>query len=215
MGLAVQETRRQILDIIKTFQQATVDDIVCELERIRGQITAVTVRHHLTKLQMDGLVVCRQTRYRSAPGRPQHVYTLTSQGASRFPNNYIQLSMKLMEQLDSNLSSNQINVIFEGIACSIADDANVPQGSLPERLDYVIDYLTQQGYEADWEASQDGYYLHTHNCPYHHLSQTKQHLCEMDMKLISQMLGVVPRLISRMSNGGSACSYLIPDRTGM
>jgi predicted ArsR family transcriptional regulator len=35
-------------------------------------------------------------------------------------------------------------------------------------------------------------------------------LCQMDMHLISQMLGVVPRLLSRISNDDESCRYLIP-----
>jgi predicted ArsR family transcriptional regulator len=211
----VQETRRQILNILRTHQQATVDDIVSQLENIRGHITPVTVRHHLTKLQADGLVVAQQTRHRSAPGRPQHVYTLTTQGATRFPNNYIQLSTKLLQQLSSSLPEHQINVIFEGIATSIADDADIPDGNLAQRLDAVVEYLSKQGYDASWEATDDGYRLDTYNCPYHHLSRTSTHLCEMDMRLISKMLGVVPRLVSRMSNGDQSCSYHIPEKRHM
>jgi predicted ArsR family transcriptional regulator len=33
----------------------------------------------------------------------------------------------------------------------------------------------------------------------------------MDMQLISQLLGVVPRRLVHMAEGDESCSYLIPD----
>jgi predicted ArsR family transcriptional regulator len=70
----MQQTRRYILDILKTRGEATVDEIVEELQERRGKdITAVTVRHHITCLQKDDLIASPQLRHRDSPGRPQHV----------------------------------------------------------------------------------------------------------------------------------------------
>src|SRR5215207_7496963 len=124
----MQETRKQILAILKERTEATVDDIVSELEARRGSITAVTVRHHLTKLQDDGLVTSAQIRYRDTPGRPQHAYKLTQQGLSHLPNNYQHLALNLIKQMGQNLSDNQINVIIEGMVDSMVDEANCEHG---------------------------------------------------------------------------------------
>ena len=69
----MQETRRQILEILHERREATVDDIVIDLSALRGSITSVTVRHHLTKLQDEGLVDNPQMQHRATPGRPQHI----------------------------------------------------------------------------------------------------------------------------------------------
>jgi predicted ArsR family transcriptional regulator len=209
----MQETRRKILDILKERGEATVDDIVGDLERLRGSITSVTVRHHLAKLQDEGLVDIHEMRHRSSPGRPQHVYALTEQGVNYFPNNYLDLSAHLLKQLKSQLSPAQVNVIIEGVADNMAADAEIPSGTIRERLDAVVDYLNHHGYKASWEAQQGGYVLQTSNCPYHQIAQENDMLCTMDMRLISKMLGVVPRLLSRVSGGDEICSYLIPSKS--
>ena len=209
----MQETRRKILDILKERSEATVDDIVGDLERLRGSITSVTVRHHLAKLQEEGLVDIHETRHRSSPGRPQHVYALTEQGVNYFPNNYLDLSAHLLKQIKSQLSPAQVNVIIEGVADNMAVDAEIPSGTIRERLDAVVDYLNHHGYKASWEAQQGGYVLQTSNCPYHQIAQENEMLCTMDMRLISKMLGVVPRLLSRVSGGDEICSYLIPSKS--
>ena len=207
----MQDTRRHILDILKEHGEATVDDIVIELQKRRGIITAVTVRHHLTRLQDEQLITTPQLRHRSAPGRPQHIYMLTEQAHDHFPNNYQPLATKLLESLCETLPPRQVNVILEGVADQMAKEALIPDASLPERLDCVVTYLNTHGYNAQWENHSDGYVLRTNNCPYHHVAETTQSLCEMDMRLIASLLGgVVPRLLERLSAGGASCAYLIP-----
>jgi predicted ArsR family transcriptional regulator len=207
----MQETRRQILEVLFEQEQATVDSIVSSLRSVRGdKITSVTVRHHLTKLQEEGLVSEPIMHHRSSPGRPSHIYELTNQGASFFPNNYQQMTTKLITHLDDKLPQSTINVIIEGVADDIASEADIPEGNLQERVQAVVDFLNGKGYHATWESTMYGFILQTNNCPYHHAAQTNEHLCQLDMHLISRMLGVVPRLQSRISQGDETCAYLIP-----
>lgn len=206
----MQDTRRLILEILKEQGEATVDELVASLRRRRGNITAVTVRHHLSRLQNDKLITPPQLRHRSTPGRPQHSFRLTDTAKDYFPTNYQPLAKNLLEQLGEQLPGKQVNVILEGVADQMAVDAKIPKTPLPDRLDRVVTYLNQHGYNAHWENNPDGYVLRTTNCPYHHIAQTTQALCEMDMRLVAALLGVVPRLMERMSSGDSSCAYMIP-----
>lgn len=208
----MQETRRLILEILRDRGEATVDDIVNDLEQARGAITSVTVRHHLSKLQESGLVLSPEMRHRSSPGRPQHIYALSEQGLSQFPNNYQTLSVNLLQQMTKSLSSEQVNVIIEGVADSMAGEVTLIQGSMRQRLDGVVNYLNNHGYEAAWDVEGGGYILTMLNCPYHQAVDKADHLCQMDMRLISQMLGVLPRLRSNIADGDEYCEYFIPDR---
>jgi predicted ArsR family transcriptional regulator len=207
----MQETRRHILDILRVHGQATVDDIVDELQKRRGKITAVTVRHHLTRLQEEDLITSPELRRRTTPGRPQHTYALTEKARSVFPNNYQRLATKLVEQLSQQLSADGVNVIIEGVALCMAGEAAIPDVPVRERMDVVVEYLNEHGYDARWENGDHGFVLHTYNCPYEQIAQAGNHsLCNMDMRLIASLLGVVPRRLARMADGDSACSYWIP-----
>jgi predicted ArsR family transcriptional regulator len=208
----MQETRRSILEILRERGEATVDDIIHDLEKIRGSITAVTVRHHLNKLQDDGLISIPQMRHRSSPGRPQHIYTLSEQGLSQFPNNYQTLSTILLEQLSKRLSQKEVNVIIEGVADNMARNVDMPDGSIRRRLDTVVNYLNEHGYDASWDVASSGYILTTVNCPYHQVVNKAEHLCQMDVRLVSQMLGVVPRLRKNIAQGDQSCEYFIPEK---
>lgn len=206
----MQETRQHILEILHEAGQATVDDIVIELRKRRGEITAVTVRHHLARLQQEDLITAPQLRHRSSPGRPQHVYALTDKARDHFPNNYQRLAAGLLNQIKFQLPPDGVNVILEGVATEMAAEANIANAPMEERLKQVVDYLNSHGYNAEWERADGGFVLHTSNCPYHQVSQTSQSLCEMDMRLVSSLLGVVPRRIARIAEGDSSCSYMIP-----
>lgn len=208
----MQETRRYILDILKTHGEATVDEIVEELQQRRGKdITAVTVRHHITCLQKDNLIASPQLRHRDSPGRPQHVYALTEAAIAQFPNNYQQLAAGLLQVLQEQLPPEGVNVILEGVARHMAGEANIPDIPLPERLDMAVEYLSTRGYEAYWEADDADFILYTDNCPYHQLAKNNHTLCELDMRLIASLLGVVPRRMAHVASGDSGCAYRIPN----
>ncbi len=207
----MQETRTLILTILRQQGQATVEDIALAIKAQRGAITTVTIRHHLARLQESGFVkIVKQEARAATRGRPQHVYTLTEQGQAQFPNNYRKLAAGLLQALNQHLPEKTINVILEDVAAELSAQATLPASSMSERLDAVVAHLSGQGYQASWEATRDGYILYTHNCPYRELSHETNQLCYMDMALIAKLLGVVPRLLSRIADEKPMCSYWIP-----
>ena len=207
----MQQTRRFILDILKAQGEATVDEIVQELKERWGKtITAVTVRHHLTRLQEDELISSPEPRHRTSPGRPQHVYSLTERAAAQFPNNYQQLANSLLQGLQHHLPAEGVNVILEDVALQMATEANIPDAPLNERLDMAVDYLNNRGYDAQWEKADSDYVLYTNNCPYHQIAEQNDILCEMDIRLVATLLGVIPRRHTHIKAGEKSCAYLIP-----
>ena len=209
----MQQTRQHILEILKEKNEATVDDIVAALVDRIGEITAVTVRHHLEILRGDGLVAAPAIRRRTTPGRPQHVYSLTDKALELFPNNYRNLAQELLLQIKKTLPRREVNVILEGVADEMAAGLDAADLPLPVRLNQVVEFLTNQGYNARWESAPEGYVIHTSNCPYHHLTGDHGELCEMDFRMIASLLGgIVPRRVSHMVLGDESCAYLVPDR---
>jgi predicted ArsR family transcriptional regulator len=206
----MQQTRQFILDILREQGEATVDEVVDGLYARRGrEITPVTVRHHLNLLQQDGLVTTPELRRRSAPGRPQHVYALTAHARDYFPNNYERLAAGLIARLERELAAPAVNVIFEGVAEDMARDAAVPVDAPAEvRITAAVTYLNERGYSAHWDHAPGGLILHTRNCPYHQIAKETNALCQMDMRLVAALMGSAPRLLARMSEGDSTCSYL-------
>lgn len=210
----MQQTRRYILEILREQGDATVDELVNELKkRIHHTITAVTVRHHLDILRGDSLVTSPEMRRSGAPGRPQYVYSLTDKALELFPNNYQNLMNMLLNQLKTNLTSPQVNVIMDGVADQMVAQARFPEAiqhvPMAVRLDHVVNYLNQNGYDASWEATDNGYILRTRNCPYSRVAQEHGELCGLDMRLVAGLVGATPRVLGRLSDSADSCAYLI------
>jgi predicted ArsR family transcriptional regulator len=209
----MQQTRQHILDILRQRGTATVDEMVSDLrERINHDITAVTVRHHLDVLRSEALVSDPISRRRTTPGRPQHVYALTDRALDTFPNNYQALITTLLGKMKQTLPSSQVNVILEGVADEMVATAQLGDLPLETRLDHVVAYLNDHGYDASWEYHADGFVLHTRNCPYQQVAGDHAELCGLDMRLISGLVGVVPRALGRINDNAESCAYLIPVR---
>jgi DeoR family suf operon transcriptional repressor len=207
----MQQTRQYILETLHEHGEATVDELVNALRvRINHDITAVTVRHHLDILRSEELVTAPAVRRRHTPGRPQYVYALTEKALDTFPNNYQNLTAALLNQIKATLPTPQVNTIMERVADELIAKAPLLNGALEARLESVIKYLSQHGYEASWEPCPDGYLLRMYNCPYRSISGGHEELCGMDFRLVSGLVGIVPRRLARIAAKDENCVYLIP-----
>jgi predicted ArsR family transcriptional regulator len=139
------------------------------------------------------------------------VYTLTDKAEGLFPKNINTLTQHMLDELKASLGSEQINVIFDGVAARMASELEpgAPGESFEERLDRVVEHLSEHGYEAHWERHPDGYVLHTTNCPYSGVAEAHDDVCVLDAKYISRLLGTVPRRIGHLKDGETSCAYLI------
>jgi predicted ArsR family transcriptional regulator len=210
--LELQETRRYIIEILRQNGSCTVEKIVEALsERLGRKITTVTIRHHLERLRAEGLVHPPEICRRDTPGRPQYSYALTTQAYEYFPNNYAGFAAELLVQIKSRLPQQEVNVIMQEVANDMAVHAHIPMDvPLHIRLDYVVNHLNSQGYMADWAEADGGYLLSTTNCPYERVAEHHAEVCNFDLRLISSMLGVVPRFVGKLRDGDTACQYFIP-----
>ena len=205
----MQQTRRHILEILKERKEATIDEIVTDLSERIGKITAVTVRHHLEILRGDGLVAAPAVRRRSAPGRPQYVYTLPERAADQFPNNYQGLATGLLVQIKEQLHPSQFNKILEGVAGQMVEGANVPDAPLEVRLDHAVQFMNEHGYNASWRRAEEGFLLQISNCPYEQVSCNNPELCRMDENLVRGLTGARPQRLSWQLQDHDSCTYLI------
>jgi predicted ArsR family transcriptional regulator len=210
----MQQTRRHILEILKEQKEATIDEIVAELSDRIGKITAVTVRHHLEILRGDALVAAPTVRRRSAPGRPQYVYTLTERAAELFPNNYQGLAAGLLDQLKASLPADKVDEILDGVAKEMVNAAMVPDAPIEIRLEHAVAFLNSNGYTAAWSRGRDGHLLSVINCPYEQISCSNADVCKMDKKLIEGLVGVpAERVTWRWEDEGEGCSYFVENHS--
>lgn len=202
----VQVTRERILSILKEENEATVSDLSEKLG-----LTAVTVRHHLDILRGEGLVAAPMVHRRRAPGRPQHVYTLTETASEHFPKLYDRLARCLLDDLHDHLSEGQVEAMMERIGERMAEDFGLRNGRpFEQMLADVVGFLNARGYLASWEALPEGnFLLHVANCPYERVATSHPEVCLVDSTFLRRALGTEPRRIASLVEDGRQCTYTL------
>jgi predicted ArsR family transcriptional regulator len=200
-----KSTRERVLQTLLAHQTCTINEIADAVE-----INPISVRHHITKLQADGLVDSAEQRH--GVGRPRRIYFLTNEGRELFPTRYLRLTSLLLDQLKETVPQSVLDKVFTQIAESMAAKhvSDVDGLSIEQRLDLVKTLLNQEGFSVEWEKQGDTYQIHESNCPYFHIGQSHPEVCSVDMTLIHTLLAVPTEKVKCMLRGDSQCTYIIP-----
>ncbi len=201
----MNSTRDRILQTLLTHPKSSINELAASVG-----INAISVRHHLTNLQADGLVEAEEERH--GVGRPRLVYELTEKGLERFPTRYLQLTNRLLEQVKENLSQQAVDQLFSDIAKNLAADYAEQAEDLPmeEKLDMVKELLAQEGFVVEWEKEEEHYLIHEITCPYYHIGQSHPEVCSVDQTLISTVLSIPVEKMRCVLSGDRHCTYVIP-----
>ncbi len=207
----MQATRERILNILKERGEATVKELSETLD-----LTTVTIRHHLDTLRRENFVAAPSVRHRKAPGRPQHVYTLTQDANDFFPKRYEPLIDLVFDELRAQLSTGEFQHIMDRVGKRIAADVDIPaEADLRERMELTVEFLDERGYMARWEETEDGELLiHVANCPYEGVARSHREVCNIDLTLLSELLDTPPTQIERSVGPPRRCTYLIQPAQG-
>jgi predicted ArsR family transcriptional regulator len=200
----MQETRQQILTILKEKGQATVDVLAVSLA-----LTPITVRHHLSILLGEGYLSAQQVRRKV--GRPHYVYSLTDKASDLFPQSYHLLTERLLDELKTMVGQEGTQVLLARLADKLAASIS-PQlgnGTLEERLDQAAHLLVAEGFLARWEKTPDGYLFYELNCPYRRVIARHPEVCAMDQRFLSSVLRISVEKIDCIVAGGERCSYRV------
>jgi len=179
-------------------------------------LTTVTIRHHLGMLRKDGLVAAPSVLHRKAPGRPQHVYSLTDEASKHFPKGYEHLIHLMFDELHERLSPKEVHKIMQSIGERLATQVDLPvEGSVEERLPLIVEYLNKQGYMARWTQNCNGdYLLYVANCPYEKAAHQHHEICLIDYTLLLHLLCSSFERIASMIEGEEQCTYIIHSSDG-
>ena len=201
---AIKSTRDRILQTLLKKPKSTINDLA---EAVG--INPISVRHHLTNLQMEGLVESQEERH--GVGRPRLVYVLTSEGMERFPTRYLRFTTRLITQMKETMPEPMVSKLFGQIAEDLAGEyANEIKGlSMEERLDLVKELLAQEGFTVEWEKKDDQYQIHEISCPYYQIGVAHPEVCTVDQTLISKMLALPANKVQCILNGGAQCTYVV------
>ena len=200
----MKSTRDKILQTLLENPRST---IIALAEAVG--INPISVRHHLTNLQMEGLVEGQEERH--GVGRPRLVYVLTDEGMERFPTRYMQLTTRLLSQMKDSMPGPVVANLFNQIADELASkySQDVQNLSMEERLNLVKEILGHEGFNVQWEKKDGQYEIHEISCPYYQIGMAHPEVCTVDQTLISRMLALPIIKVQCILSGAAQCTYVI------
>jgi predicted ArsR family transcriptional regulator len=203
-----KSTRERVLYTLLKQHRCTINDLALAVD-----INPISVRHHIAKLEADGLVNSEDERH--GVGRPRRVYFLSDEGREKFPTRYMRLTTRLLQQLKENMPGQMVNELFSDMAEDLVQEysQSIELDGLPmeERLELVKDILSREGFDIEWERKGDRYHIREVSCPYFHIGQDHPEVCRVDQTLISSVLDVPAQKIECLLDGDNHCTYVVPD----
>ena len=200
----MKSTRDRILQTLLRQPRTTINELADSVG-----INPISVRHHLTNLQVEGLVAAEEERH--GVGRPRLVYFLTEAGLERFPTRYLRLTSRLLDQLKESMPEAVVSKLFlqmaEDMAGSYAEQ--MKNLSMEQRLDLMKTLLSEEGFSMEWEQAGSKYEIHEITCPYLQIGQSHPEVCTVDQTLISRMLAVPAEKIQCVLSGDAHCTYVV------
>ncbi len=198
----MKTTREKVLTTIKLHPKSTIIEIADQVG-----INAISVRHHLTTLQAEGLINAEEERH--GVGRPRLVYSLSEKGLEVFPSRYYRLINSLMDQIKETLPAQNVNSIFSSMAEKLTSDYEpvLENMGLEKRLDLLKSILANEGFEVEWRKEGDQYSIQEISCPYSRIGEKHPEVCMFDKSIISNVLDIPLQKISYHKREENLCTY--------
>jgi predicted ArsR family transcriptional regulator len=188
-----------------TFPGSTINDLA-ETVGING----ISIRHHLTSLEAEDLVVSSEERH--GVGRPRLTYFLTDKGVEEFPTNYLKLTRRMLDYLRANMSPKEVEGIFRNIGKDIANsyEENLKDKTFEEKVKLVKSILTNEGFLIELKKEDDSYSFISLSCPYYRIRRDYPEICALDHTLISELLSQPVKFESCIFDGDDHCIFRVP-----
>ncbi|MGV8027167.1 MAG: helix-turn-helix transcriptional regulator [Anaerolineaceae bacterium] len=200
----MKTTREKVLTTIKLHPKSTILEIADQVD-----INAISVRHHLTNLQAESLIMAEEERH--GVGRPRLVYSLTDRGMENFPSRYFHLVNSLMDQIKETLPEKDINSIFHNMAEKLTSDYEpmLAKMSIEERLELLKTILNNEGFDVEWEQQGQQCCIKEISCPYFKIGDNHPEVCLFDKSIISNILDIPMNKILHSDREENLCTYTI------
>jgi predicted ArsR family transcriptional regulator len=180
----------------------------------RLDVTAMAVRQHLYRLNVEGLVEFNDERRKV--GRPARVWRLTSAAANRFPDTHGDLTVEIIGSVRAAFGEAGMDKLLCERTRHQIDEYRArlrPAGtSIAKRAQALAEIRRDQGYMAECTKMPDGSVLLAENhCPICAAASTCQGLCREELSLFRAVLGEKARVerTDHILAGARRCAYRI------
>ena len=200
-----EKTKDRLLLLLKTRGALSTKNLASFLG-----ISVPAVRRHLQTL---GPAVSAEN-VGAGVGRPAQIWRLTAQAQGRFPDTHSELTVKLIESIESSLGADALETVirdrFEATRV-LYQERLAGAASLAGKLRRLVAVRSEEGYMAELQKQKDGWLLLENHCPICAAATHCQGFCNNEIELFRELLGrqVEVQRIEYLLGGGHRCVYSI------
>jgi predicted ArsR family transcriptional regulator len=194
-AVGMRETKLRILERLRS-RPSCAAELAAELG-----ISRVAIHRHLEDLLRKGLIRA-QTIKEERRGRPRQIYQAVDPETP-----YAQLCNEVLSHLKSLFGSETVARVLSERNLKVASEL-APQLQtldLEGKLQRLAAFLTEEGYQARIRKEGHRWYLEEERCPRLALSQDYPELCQAELELYQELLGVSLEREERIAEGAPCC----------
>lgn len=198
-------TKEKLLTVLNKANESSMKDIMEHFE-----LSEIAIRRHLQDLIRNDLV--KERSVKQEIGRPYKVYSLTIKGRGVFPNEYKELPLELLKDLEEMQGVDVVNKLLkkrhEREEAELL--SRMKTASFHDNVKSLIDYQTEKGYMIESEEIEDGYKLTNYNCPIDNIASSYIQLCVNERNLLETAFPKSRiKSHSRIADGDCSCKWTI------
>lgn len=202
-GLAAHKgLRGQLLVELKKDQPLTAHELAA-----RFGVTANAVRRHLKELEAEGLV--EYGREQRGQGAPTFTYRLSGDGEALFPKRYDEALTAVLSYLEQNGGREEVRRFFDQRFRRQAEAllARLGDADLESRVRAVVEFLTGEGFMAEWSRQSGEITIAERNCAMHAVAERFPELCESELQFLQELFGPGVVRQRHIVGGCNSCEY--------
>ena len=199
----MQETRREILELLRVRGGQTVPDLVAAL-----RLTRTAVLNHLATLQAEGFV--KRQGVRRGTRRPSAVYETTPAADALFPKGYEAFAAAVLDALGRSEPGRLARTLKSvGDEWIERDAPQVRRLRGRARLEEARKILAERGFMPVVTAAGGARLLREHNCPVMRLAVDHAEVCDMVHRWLESLVGEPLIRVRCMRRGEPFSEYRI------
>ena len=206
-------TKDDILVYLLKQGEATAQSLAAHLE-----VSAQAIRRHLKDLENEELI--EHHTVQEGMGRPNHLYCLSPKGKAKFPAQYDEFAISLLDTLEKTVGKDQVGTILRKQWEQKAQEyqRQVGEGSVAERVAKLVKLRQTEGYMAEWhlaeaeddQAASPKYIITEYNCAISQIAQSFPTVCGHELEMFQVALPDCSVTRTHwLVNGEHRCGYLI------
>lgn len=201
--------RGEILLQLKKTQPTTAK----ELADVFG-VSANAIRRHLKELEAEDLVA--YGREQRGTGAPTFTYRLSANGEALFPKQYGEALTHVLSFIAQTNGREAVREMFAERFRAQAERmrAELAESTIEEKVQAVVELLSQQGFMAAWSSEPNALRLAEHNCAFQAAAEQFPEICAAEAEFLREVLQSEVTRDQYIPDGCNSCQYSIAPRRG-